>query len=166
MTRLLILSCSQRKRPDPGLLPAIERYDGPAFRVLRKFQKTKSQLPHTLILSARYGLIPADQPIPDYDERMTMHRAIVLQPTVRSSLPRLIGTNRIERALLCGGKSYLNAFGNTQAYPFNFPVKIASGSIGGQISMLRRWLYEEALVSQSEIPINRPVIFTHRELNL
>ncbi|MFN8458221.1 MAG: hypothetical protein U0401_26815 [Anaerolineae bacterium] len=29
--RLLILACSQRKRPDPGLLPAIERYDGGSF---------------------------------------------------------------------------------------------------------------------------------------
>ena len=32
---LLIMSCSQRKRPDLGLLPAIERYDGGHFRVLR-----------------------------------------------------------------------------------------------------------------------------------
>lgn len=35
--RLLILSCSQRKRSTSNLLPAIERYDGPAFQVLRKF---------------------------------------------------------------------------------------------------------------------------------
>jgi hypothetical protein len=34
---MLILACSRRKRPDEGLLPAIERYDGPAFRVLRHF---------------------------------------------------------------------------------------------------------------------------------
>jgi hypothetical protein len=34
---MLILACSRRKRPDEGLLPAIERYDGPAFRVLRRF---------------------------------------------------------------------------------------------------------------------------------
>jgi len=35
--RLLILSCSQRKRPDPSLLPAIERYNGPPFQVLRRY---------------------------------------------------------------------------------------------------------------------------------
>ena len=29
LKRLLILSCSQRKRPNPGLLPAIERYSLP-----------------------------------------------------------------------------------------------------------------------------------------
>jgi hypothetical protein len=35
--RMLILACSRRKRPDEGLLPAIERYDGPAFRMVRRF---------------------------------------------------------------------------------------------------------------------------------
>ena len=34
---MLILACSRRKRPDEGLLPAIERYDGPTFCVLRRF---------------------------------------------------------------------------------------------------------------------------------
>ena len=38
--RLLILSCSQRKRPDRVLLPALERYDGPVFRMLRKFLRS------------------------------------------------------------------------------------------------------------------------------
>src|SRR5436305_3237505 len=37
--RVLILSCSQRKRLDFGLLPAIERYDGGHFRVLRKARR-------------------------------------------------------------------------------------------------------------------------------
>jgi hypothetical protein len=35
--RMLILACSQRKLLDEGLLPAVERYDDPAFRVLRRF---------------------------------------------------------------------------------------------------------------------------------
>ena len=36
MTRLLIVACSRAKRPDAGSLPAIDRYDGPAFRLLRR----------------------------------------------------------------------------------------------------------------------------------
>jgi hypothetical protein len=36
---LLIVSCSQRKRPDPGLLPALDRYDGGHFRILREAQR-------------------------------------------------------------------------------------------------------------------------------
>jgi hypothetical protein len=58
---LLILGCSQRKRPDSGLLPAIERYDGVNFRILQK-AKREEYLPENLdilILSAKYGLIEA-----------------------------------------------------------------------------------------------------------
>lgn len=54
--RLLILSCSRRKRLDTDLLPAIERYDGPAFRVLRRFLRERPfEAPDVLILSAEHG---------------------------------------------------------------------------------------------------------------
>jgi hypothetical protein len=76
--RLLILSCSQRKRPDAILLPALERYDGPMFRVLRKFLRenpSKELHPDVYILSAQFGLISADQliPIPDFCKRSISH---------------------------------------------------------------------------------------------
>ncbi len=62
--RLLILSCSRRKRLDKDLLPAVERYDGPAFRVLRRFlREMPFEAPDVPILSAEYGLIPHDLPI-------------------------------------------------------------------------------------------------------
>ena len=35
--RLLILGCADRKRDSGGLLPALDRYDGPAYRVIRTF---------------------------------------------------------------------------------------------------------------------------------
>ena len=35
--RLLILGCADRKRDSSGLLPALDRYDGPAYRVIRNF---------------------------------------------------------------------------------------------------------------------------------
>ncbi len=56
MTRLLIVTCSQRKNPTLGLLPAIDRYDGPAFLVLRKYlREGVGDAPRVLILSAKYG---------------------------------------------------------------------------------------------------------------
>ena len=77
-SRLLILSCSQRKRPTKGKLPALKRYDGPAFRVMNKFMRvcpSEVHLPDVYILSAKFGLISADQPIPSYDHRMTSQRS-------------------------------------------------------------------------------------------
>ena len=59
--RLLILSCSQRKHTSLDPLPAIERYDGPLFKVLRRFLRESSHQARDLdvfILSAAYGLIP------------------------------------------------------------------------------------------------------------
>lgn len=92
--RLLILSCSQRKRSDPGLLPAIERYNGPAFQVLRKFLRERPDDTRRLdvfIMSAAYGLIPAEYPIANYDQVMTSQRAV--RGTAQDSTCNLCGFN-------------------------------------------------------------------------
>src|SRR5919199_6232989 len=74
--RLLILACSRCKRPDRGLLLAVERYDGPAFRVLRRFlREGQSEAPDVRVLSAEHGLISHDLPIANYDKIMTSSRA-------------------------------------------------------------------------------------------
>jgi hypothetical protein len=73
MHRLLIIACSERKNSAVGLLPAIDRYDGPAFRVLRKYLREHAErAPSILILSAKYGLIPAGQEIPMYERRLSL----------------------------------------------------------------------------------------------
>ncbi len=42
MSRLLILACSARKRLETRALPAIERYDGVNFRVLKTLQREQN----------------------------------------------------------------------------------------------------------------------------
>lgn len=66
--QLLVLGCSQTKRDAPGLLPAIDRYDGSSYRVLRSYLRD-CDWPEQLsvaILSAKYGLgkdyLPAVSP--------------------------------------------------------------------------------------------------------
>jgi len=91
--RLLILSCSQRKRPDRGLLPALERYDGPVFRMLRKFLRSCSveeSHPKVYILSVQFGLIPAHQPISHYDCRMTPQQASIFRLQVLDQLRHIL----------------------------------------------------------------------------
>lgn len=43
-SRLVILACSARKRPDAAYLPAIERYDGPLWKTLRAADPTGARL--------------------------------------------------------------------------------------------------------------------------
>lgn len=71
--RLLVLSCSATKRQDGGKIPALERYDGSTYRVLRNFLR-ESAWPESLsvaVLSAKYGLIGGLTQIEGYDLRMT-----------------------------------------------------------------------------------------------
>ena len=109
LDRLLILGCSQKKRPDSGLLPALDRYDGPMFRVLRKFLREcpgGAQGLETYILSAEFGLMPASQPIPNYDRRMTLQQANRLKSQVLACLRRILTEKQYQRLLISLGKDY------------------------------------------------------------
>ena len=110
--RLLILSCSQRKRPDRILLPALERYDGPVFRILRKFLRSclaRESYPEVYILSAQFGLIPAHQLIFNYDCRMTPQRASILQPQVLDQLRHILRNKQYKELFISVGKDYAAA---------------------------------------------------------
>jgi hypothetical protein len=155
--RLLIMGCSQRKRSDPNPMPAIERYDGPRFRVLRKYLK---QYPnHTLdvlILSARFGMIRSDRMIRSYDQLMTVERARELQPLVAAELGEsFVATANArlgpEQVLMCMGKTYMGALDGVDE-PTRTLLRscVARGGQGQQLAQLKSWLYGEAS------PVNRP----------
>ena len=91
--RVLILACSQAKTDTPGQIPAIDRYDGPAFQVYRKFKREhpdREKEIRSYILSAKFGLILAQTPIPDYDMKMTPTRAKEIQPQIAAHLRDII----------------------------------------------------------------------------
>jgi uncharacterized protein DUF6884 len=138
--RLLLLGCSRRKRTDGGLLPALERYDGPTFRVVRKARRHGIPLPMTLVLSAEYGLIPAQQPIPAYDRRMDLERAEELAVDVAPVLRRYLrGFQGQDEVFVCMGKDYLSALLPVLG-EVELPLTYANGFIGRQSSLLKRWL--------------------------
>src|SRR3954452_8533298 len=104
--RLLILKCSARKRDGAELLPAIDRYDGPLWQVLRSFLRAQPLFAADLdvyVLSAGFGLIPAAQMIPWYDQTMAPERADELRPAVLNRLAELMGG---EYTKLCLGLSH------------------------------------------------------------
>jgi hypothetical protein len=154
MSRLLILSCSQRKRLDTDLLPAIERYDGPAFRVLRRYLQSGSlDTPEIQILSAEYGLIAQDQPIPYYDRKMTAARADELRSKVLAELKKLLEQGNqasYTEILCCVGKVYLGALsGIDELLPDETKLIHNTGSQGRKLAQLRNWLYGRSLASNN-----------------
>ncbi|MBE9135613.1 hypothetical protein IQ254_00050 [Nodosilinea sp. LEGE 07088] len=145
MSKLLLLSCSQSKRTDTEELPAIERYDGPTFRVLRRYFKQDTAKPvDVVVLSAQYGLISADFPLPYYDCRMTREKARALRQSVLAELERLLGRKNYTNLLICLGKDYLvPVYGYEAIIPSEMEVQIAAGGIGRKLSILHDWLYED-----------------------
>lgn len=139
---LLIVGCSQRKRCAEGKIPALERYDGPMFRMLRKFQHD-FRLPSglkILILSAHYGLIQADKPISNYDLRMTRNQAALLFPEVTHSLEAL-SQLPIAEAYIDLGRCYQTAMPAdlSQMLP-GISIRYGNGGIGQRVSRVKRWL--------------------------
>lgn len=143
--RLLIIACTATKRPDAGLLPAIDRYDGPSFRVLRRWQADHPDVADSLavyVLSAEYGLIPASLPIADYNRRMTAARADELREPVQAALQQVLTGQTFAAAYLSGGQVYRRALGEPLPRIGGIPLETApaGAGIGTQLAALKRWL--------------------------
>lgn len=138
--RLLILSCSRGKRNSARILPAIERYDGPAFRVVRRYLATTQDAPTICILSAEYGLLLADSPVPYYDRAMDADRARVLRPLVARQLATIATPPRFRSVFLILGSAYRSALGDAPRLFADAQVLSASGPPGVRLAQLRRWL--------------------------
>lgn len=140
---LLIVACSQRKRSDPGLLPAIERYDGVNFRVLKKAQR-EGYWPESmdlLILSAKYGLLKPNTLIEDYDLRMTRKQAIALQAQVSADLDANLERTPYSEVFINLGKVYMAALGlSKELTTLDKRVHYATGGIGEKMSQMKKWL--------------------------
>jgi hypothetical protein len=156
--RLLVLvGCSRRKVTAAGMLPAFERYDGPVFRLLRRFLRTSDRPIGIHILSAAYGLIPADYPIPWYDCQMTTERAAALRPAVCASLCAIVNGDSYREGFVCMGSTYRSALPDIATVMPTTRMQIASGSLGRQLGMLHDWLYgqppEVARVGRDASPL-------------
>lgn len=160
--RLLILGCSKAKTAHDGLIPAIERYDGPAFRVLRRYLRQRPDPALAVhVLSAEFGLIPADTPIPYYDRQMTTARAEALQPRIDAALDRL--RNHVDAApidannlLVVASNPYLSTL--TAAHGGLPGHCVARGSQGKKLAALHDWLYGACPKPRRAVaPLNRPI---------
>lgn len=142
--RLLILGCARRKKSLASCIPAVQRYDGPSFQVVRKFLRTheSARLLNIYILSAEFGLMSGQQPIADYDRVMTRQRALELRPAVLSSLATLVQQAAYTDILINLGSTYLLALeGYAALVPAGTHVALLRGSHGRRLADLYRWLY-------------------------
>ena len=137
--QLLILGCSQTKRDCEGLLPAIDRYDGPTYRVLRKFLR-EYQWPEDMsiaVLSAKYGLFGSLKGIEDYDMRMTPSIAKEKAEACSAILKKWATDHDV--IYLSLGKDYLPAVDPALNSP-RIKSELFQGGIGLKMSQIKTFL--------------------------
>lgn len=124
-------------------MPAVERYDGPAFRVLRRYlQRQQNGSPDVFILSAKWGLISGDTPLPYYDQRMTARRATVLRERVRVLLRAVLKPKPSEIFFLMS-ESYFQLIDLLEISRItDAHIYAVRGGRGQKLSALYDWLYD------------------------
>lgn len=140
MKRLLLQACSQRKITAPDQLPAIERYDGVSYRVIKKYLRENPNAAAELtilILSAEFGLIASTEMIPDYNRRMDKTRADELQNPVLNAWQNIVGNRIFSDIFINVGADYLPAL---KLISLPIETKYAGGGIGERNGQLKRWL--------------------------
>jgi hypothetical protein len=138
--QLVVLGCSATKLQVQGLLPAINLYDGPAYRVLRSYLR-EYRWPQALsvaILSAKYGLIGGLSAISNYDERMTAQKAAALSESVTTALSRFAPSHR--RVELILGREYVQSINFAADGLAGRQLHIAEGPIGWKLNRLHELL--------------------------
>src|SRR6185437_3701773 len=136
---LLLIACSNRKRSDHDLLPALERYNGGAYRVLRRARREGYYPTHltTLVLSAKYGLIDIASPIAYYDQRMDPTRAEELRPEVHQVLAYVATREVYNQVYVDMGAGYLPGLPDLGALFQGSHLIYASGRIGERLVHLK-----------------------------
>ncbi len=145
--RLLLLACSRKKKDTAGLLPALIRYDGPAFQILRKFialRPDKAAQLDVYVLSAKFGLIPVNKPITCYDKKMTQQTAATMNRQVLSVMQKLFSPCKYKQLFINVGQDYGGALaGYEKIIPNNLEIITSTGSSGHRQAELYDWLYGE-----------------------
>jgi hypothetical protein len=160
--RLVVLSCSATKRDDTGLLPALERYNGPMYQVLRTFLR-EAAWPSSLsvaVMSAEHGLIGGLAQIEDYDRRMTRDLSDKWRPGSTKTLQAW--GQQHDSVTLVLGKDYLPALDRDLLDQRGIKTEVVRGGIGTKLGGLRsllRGMEHQTRPAKPNVSPGRPLYF-------
>ena len=148
MSCLLLISCSATKSYKSELIPAIDRYQGTIYKVIKKARREGywPQDTDVFIVSAKYGLISEHTLIESYDLKMTGVRAVDLQAEVSHALDELLRERHYEKIFINMGKVYMQSIGLSREIEYARQRGIlqeAFGGIGERQHQTKVWLIEQ-----------------------
>lgn len=150
---LLVQSCSNRKREADSSLPAMERYDGYFFRIVKKAidEGALRDDIDIVILSAEFGLLDLEDPIPMYDRKMTFQRADELRDEVMSSLVSKLRTGDYETLVINMAKEYEQAIEGVNSEIGINVKKINGRGIGEKGRKLKHLIRSDCVIQEGEV---------------
>ncbi len=148
MTRrpLLLIACSRRKAAGVRRGPAWDVYDGALYRVLKKLFRehpSTASVAEILIVSAKYGVVWADEPITTYDVRLTPALARRRGDFWAERLRQAVARQRFSAIHVNLGRDYLKVLPDLVSMFRGAPLEWTSGGIGSRCAQTRRWLLEQ-----------------------
>jgi len=150
---LLVQSCSNRKRDAANRLPALERYDGYFFRIIKKAiddGALRNDI-DIMILSAEFGLLDTGDLIPMYDRKMTIQRAEELRNDVVNTLVSRIERSAYDELVINMGSEYEHAIRGVNAELKIDITRIEGEGIGEKGSKLKQFIRSDSSVQEVEI---------------
>ncbi len=144
-SRAIIVGCSKIKRRDRKLIPAIERYDGSVYKILRNYlgnggSQNKLDI---LIISAKYGLIKDSSKISYYNQIMNKKRAKELNVNLVKELNEYLTANKYPEIFINLGEMYLSAIEGFRVPHTQTKITYAEGRIGERLAEMKNWLYQK-----------------------
>ncbi len=143
MRKIIITSCSQRKKISENLLPAIERYDGPNFCLLRKYIKQSPNDLDIYILSAKFGLLFHKTEIPYYEQRLSKKQFSDLSSLAVTQVNQVFRKSKKQKEIFINlGSLYLETFECAiNKISKHNSITYAKGSSGKRLAEMYNWLY-------------------------
>jgi hypothetical protein len=161
--QMLVLGCSQTKRDSACDLPAIGRYNGPPYKVLRSFLREHAW-PESLsvaVLSAEHGLFGGLKPIADYDKRMSAKDALAHQAASRELLA--LWSQDHDRIHFSLGKDYLPAVKESIDHELKDKAEVFEGPIGMKLHQIKSFLQStnapKRIIPNLRVGQSRPTYF-------
>ena len=146
--KLLIMGCSAGKNPVECAVEASKLYKGGLWNVLNKNLGGADKVPEAIggagidlhILSAKHGLIPADELIENYDQLLTKGRAseILGDKKMTQNISDVLGRYEPENVFVAAGKDYRELIKKTMNR--EYPTFQGARGIGDQRKQLKEWL--------------------------
>lgn len=137
---LIIMSCSAKKIASEDEIAAKDLYKGVFFAVRKNALQANPVLlqnTHTLIVSAKYGLIDEDDMVKTYDLRMSPQIAKAQREINTIKLKAIIEKLRPEDITIVMGKTYVDSLDFSQ---ITIPHRFINGQIGIMLHEFKSWL--------------------------